>query len=176
MVDAAALVLAMPRRELFRVTGFSPSVDLAVLESLAEESWYSAPQALADNHDAKEVRLGLLAVRRREALVSCEGVLLHATPIPPETGRMGPGLSALRELALGAGRQLVGTDRCRVELAGYCNDDAMPECRPYFILVYRLRVAADNPAPPGMEWIGIDRLPGIPLDPVSALVTVALQE
>jgi hypothetical protein len=176
MVDDAALVLAMPRRELFRVSGFSRGVDLAVLESLAEESWYSAPRVLADNHDAKEVRLGLMVVRRREVLVSHEGVLLHATTIPPETGRMGHGLSALRELALGSGRHLVGTERCRVELVGYCNDDTLQECRPYFILVYRLRVEAECPVPPGMDWIDIDRLSGIPLDPVSALVTVALQE
>jgi hypothetical protein len=179
MVDDDPLVLAMPRRELFRVSGFTCQVDLAILQSLADESWYAAPPTLVDNFEAKEVRLGLIAVRREpdgdQALVSEGGVLLHATPIPPEVGAMGPGLRALRQLALAAGTELVGGARCQVELIGYCNDDALPECRPFFILVYRLRVPPGWASPAGMSWIGVPRLAGVPLDPVSVLVAAGLR-
>ncbi len=178
MVDDETLVLAMPRRELFRVSGFTVQVALEVLQSLADESWYAAAPSLVGNLDAKEVRLGLIAVRGDaggdQLLVSESGVLLHATPIPPEAGAMGTGLRAMRQLALAAGTQLMGGARCQVELIGYCNDDALPECRHFFILVYRLRVPENCPAPAGMSWISQRRLAGVPLDPVSVLVAAAL--
>lgn len=174
MGDDQALVLAMPRRELFRISGFCRTVDFAVLDSLAEESWFATPPSLIDNFEAKEVRLGLIIVRRdgndEQALVSEAGVLLHATPIPPEVGAMGRGLRALRNLSLAAGSQLMGTKGGQVELIGYCNDEALPECRMYFILVYRLRLPAACSAPPEMSWIGVSNLHGVPLDPVSAMI------
>ena len=177
-MDDAHLVLAMPRRELFRINGFTRQIDLEILHSLAEDSWYAAPSSLVGNFDAKEVRLGLVIMRAHdgaeELLVDGHGVALHATPIPPEVGHLGLGLVALRQLALVAGRTLLGISNGTVELIGYCNDDTLPECRPFFLLVYRLRVPAESPAPAGMKWISRPAISGVPLDPVSALVVAGL--
>jgi len=177
-MDDASLVLAMPRRELFRINGFTRQVDLEILHSLADDSWYAAPAALAGNFDAKEVRLGLIVMRAQDCaeqvLVDGHGVVLHTTPIPPEVGHLGPGLAALRQLALVAGRTLLGISNGTVELIGYCNDDTLPECRPFFLLVYRLRVPPDTIAPPGLSWVSRSVIGGVPLDPVSALVIAGL--
>ena len=177
-MDEASLVLAMPRRELFRISGFTKQVDLEILHSLAEDSWYAVPASLVNNFDAKEVRLGLVVMRAQggveHVLVDGHGVALHATPIPPEVGHLGPGLAALRQLALVAGRTLLGIGNGTVELIGYCNDDTLAECRPFFLLVYRLRVPPEAPAPTGMNWISRQAIGGVPLDPVSTLVVAGL--
>ena len=176
MEDDVQLVLAMPRRELFRIQGFVPPSDLQVLESIAEESYYAAPRLIAADFDAKEVRLGLVLLQGQQVLVSDHGVLLHATSVPPETGRMGTGLGALKQFALAAGRQLMGIADGRIELAGFCNEDALQECRGIFILVYKFRVPDSAQAPEGMSWIPLVRLGAVPLDPVSALVSDVLKE
>ncbi len=173
MAESPHLVLAMPRRELFRINGFTRKIDMDILLSLAEETWYAMPDTLVNNFDAKEVRLGVVVTRDvdgEQILIDEHGVALHATPIPPEAGVLGPGLVSLRQLALVAGRTMVGVDKATVELVGYCNDDALPECRPFFLLVYRLRVNAADVTPPGMTWVSHTALNGVPLDPVSALV------
>lgn len=178
MDDGDHLVLAMPRRELFRINGFTRAIDLTVLASLEEDAWYAAPTALANNLDAKEVRLGLVVARHADAgdqaLVTEHGILLHATPIPPDVGALGPGLRALRQLALVAGRHLVGSTHGTVEMLGYCNEDSLPECRAFFLLVYRLRLPAGTAAPEGMNWIALAHLAHVPLDPVSALIAAGL--
>src|SRR3954467_15862562 len=153
MDEDPQLVLAMPRRELFRIQGFVPPNDIAVLESLADESWFAAPEALAANFDAKEVAVGVIILRPGHALVSDAGVLLHATPVPPEAGQLGSGLAALKHFALAAGRHLLGTGAGRLELVGFCNDDALPETRGVFVLVYKMRAPDDAPAPAGMAWV-----------------------
>jgi hypothetical protein len=171
--EAPQLVLVMPRRELFRVHGFTRKVDMDILLSLAEDSWYAAPHTLVNNADAKEVRLGLVVIRNSDGeqfLVDENGVALHATLIPPEAGILGPGLAALKQLALLSGKKMLGVDQAQVELVGYCNDDSLPECRPYFLLVYCLRVSAQQPTPSGFNWISRSTIAGVPLDPVSALV------
>jgi hypothetical protein len=179
MLEDDGLLLAMPRRELFRLSGFSRKVDLAVLNSLSDESWFSSRNALQQNPDAKEVQLGLIAVRPgddgMQALVSQTGVMLHVAPIPVEIGHLGPGLSALRSLALAAGSQLVGGATCQVELFGYCNEESMPECREFFIMVYLLRVPQACRGPADMNWIGVRHLAGVPLDPVSVLLAEHLR-
>jgi hypothetical protein len=175
MMDEVQLVLAMPRRELFRIQGFVPPTDVAILESLAEESWYAAPSLLATDFDAKEVRLGLVVTKPGQVLLSETGVLLHATCVPPEAARLGSGLASLKHFALAAGRQLLATAGGRIELAGFCNEDALQECRGIFILVYRFQSSDDLPAPQGMGWVAHADLPGVPLDPVSALVLDAVR-
>lgn len=168
------LVMAMPRRELYKVSGFSPAVDFALLESLDQEHWFTLPTQLRGNPDAKEVRLGLVVTRLVEGveqvLVEEHGVLLHAAPIPPEFERFGSGLRALRELARAAAGQLVGCRIAHIELIGYLNDDSLQECRDAFLLIYRVRLPADHPTPSGMTWIGGPRLKDVGLDPVSALM------
>jgi hypothetical protein len=169
--ESEPLVLAMPRRELFRIHGLVPPLDMAVLESIAEESWYAAPSVLVGNFDAKEVRVGVIVLTAKQALVSEAGVLLHATPVPPEAGQMGTGLGALKNFALAAARHLVGHEGGRIELSGFCNEDALPECRGVFLMVYRLFLPDDCAAPEDMSWIERAELGSVPLDPVSALVT-----
>lgn len=168
--DEHQLVMAMPRRELFSVSGFVTQVEMRVIESLADESWFAAPKVLRDDLDSKEVRLGMLIQRAGEVLIDDGGVLLHATPIPPETATLGEGLRGLRELARVAARELL-EERCRgVQLVGYFNEDGLPETRPFFILVYLVQGEDDAPAPPGMSWIERGRLGEQPLDAASSVV------
>ncbi len=173
MDEDTQLVLAMPRRELFRINGFTRKIEMDILHSLTEDTWYAMPASLENNYDAKEVRLGVVVTRDHggeQFLIDEYGVALHATPIPPEAGQLGSGLVSLRQLALVAGKTLVGVTNAQVELVGYCNEDSLPECRPYFLLVYRLRVPPSEVTPPGMNWISKAALHGVPLDPVSALI------
>jgi len=172
--SSPVLVLAMPRRELFPISGFTLRIDLRVLDSLVDESWYADPATLVGNLDAKEVRLGLVACRGDAVLVSDAGLLLHTTAIAPEIGRLGSGLRALRELALLAGRRFLGEEGCRVELCGYCNDDGLREIRDSFILIYRCRVPEHCPAPAGMAWADRRRLADLPLEPASALIAAGM--
>lgn len=163
------LVLAMPRRELFSVSGFVTDIEMRVLESLDAESWFAAPSILHDDIEAKEVRLGLLVDRGDAVLVTADGVALHVTSIPAGVSELGEGLRALRELARGAGRALLGR-ACGAQLVGYYNDDALPESRPFFVLVYLVRVADDCAPPDGMAWVGKTTLGDLPLDPASSVV------
>lgn len=172
--DDAQMVLAMPRRELFRISGFTTKIDIPVLDSLADESWYAAPVTLNGNLDAKEVRLGVVVVRGDHVLVSENGELLQLTPIPPEVSNLGHGIRGLRELALAAGKTLLGTSKGNVELWGFCNDDSLAEVRQWFILVYKFFVRDDSPAPSGMSWVKASALSGMPIDPVSATIAGSL--
>jgi hypothetical protein len=169
--ESADLVMAMPRRELFRIQGFVPPNDLAILESLAEESWFAAPSVLRGDFDAKEVRIGLVMRSANAVLIDGDGVLLHVTPIPPEVGQLGTScLASLRNLALAAGRALLNTANGRVELSGFCNEDALQECQGVFLLIYRFQLAEPPEAPAGMRWLDRTQLAAEPIDPVSALV------
>lgn len=177
-VEEHALVMAMPRRELFSLSGFSTRISYPALESIAEESWFAAPGTLSGSLDAKEVRLGLVVTRqdaagRVEALLGTGGTLVHATPIPPEVAGFGAGLRALRDFAAAAGERFVGA-RCRVELAGHLNEDGLPEIRDVFLLVYRAVVEAATPAPAECSWCDAVALGREPLDPVGSLVAGAL--
>ncbi len=181
-MDDTPLVLAMPRRELFRIHGFTQRVEPAILTSIIADGWYAAPEAVAADSDAKEVRIGIL-IRRPAAegdgdgkpqyLVSEDGILLHVSPIPPESAKFGEGLAALRRFAQALGEALLRRGDCRIELVGYCNEDALVECRRCFLLIYRLITAADTAAPEGMSWVPRSALAGLALEPVSALVTEA---
>ena len=164
------LVLAMPRRELFSVSGFVTQVEMRVIESLADESWYAAPSTLRDDLDAKEVRLGMLIQKDEEALVDADGVLLHATSIPPETVNLGEGLRGVRELARIVCKELLGDHLRGVQLLGYFNDDGFPETRPFFLLVYLIRVDPEATSPAGMSWVQRGGLMELPLDPASTVV------
>jgi hypothetical protein len=175
--DDEAMVLAMPRRELFRVSGFTPRVELEILESLVDDSWYVAPRSLDGNLEAKEVRLGLVITRgerHEEILVGDGGLVLHTLSIPPGVGQLGPGVRALRELVLVTCRELIGGDAARVELIGCCNEDALPETRRVFLLVYRCRVSPEAKPPPTMAWTPAAALATLAVDPVSALILPAL--
>lgn len=173
------LVMAMPRRELYKVMGFTRGIDYTVLESLDQEHWFTLPSMVRGNPDAKEVRLGLVVTRLvdggEQVLVEESGVLLHAAPIPPEFERFGSGLRALRELARAAAAQLVGGKVAGIEMIGYLNDDSLVECRDAFLLIYRARLPSAHPPPAGMTWIGGPRLRDVALDPVSSLMATTFE-
>lgn len=168
------LVLAMPRRELFRISGFCARVDLGILESIADESWYGAASSLAGNLDAKEVRLGLIVQRGDHVLVDEGGTLLQTTRIGPDVASLGGGIKALRDLAQLAVAHFLGVPRVRVELCGYLNEDGLPELRDAFLLVYRCHAADGVAAPAGQSWVPIRQLRALPLDPASVVVASAL--
>jgi len=169
-----ALVLAMPRKELYRLSGFTSTIDMAIIEALNEDAWYALPSTLVGNLDAKEVRLGLVVTAGDRVLVDEGGNLLHTTPIGPEVARLGRGLKALRDLAALAGARFVGVERLRSELAGYLNDDSLGDHRHAFVMVYRCRVDEGVAAPAGLSWISQKSLSAIPLDPASILVAGGL--
>ena len=172
--DDDPLVLAMPRRELFRFSGFTTAIDLALIESLSNESWYTVASTLVSNFDAKEVRLGLLFERGDFVLLDAGGALLHTTSVGPEVGKLGSGIKALRDLALLAGARFVGVERVRCELTGFLNEDGIPGYKEAMILVYRCRVSEDAQSPPGMNWVGRAQLASLPVDPVSVLIAEKL--
>lgn len=175
------LVLAMPRRELFRVSGFTPKVDLVVLDSLSHESWFAAPSAIRQDIDTKEVRIGLV-VRRPGAekggdlLISEDGVAVHCAAVPPEVERFGGRLPALKTLARTGGLALIGggLNQGGIELIGYGQDDSLQELRSCFLLIYRLQIAAGQAAPIGYSWVSAGALRGVALDAVSTVVLAGL--
>jgi len=168
------LVLAMPRRELFAVSGLVTRVEMRVLESLADESWFAAPSTLVDDIESKEVRVALLVERDGWALVSDDGVLLHATPVPPEVTELGEGLASLKKLAHAAADALLDGALAGVQLLGYYNDDGLSETRPYFILVYLAHAeGGDAAAPDAMRWVDKGELADLPLEPASSVVAAA---
>jgi hypothetical protein len=164
------LVLAMPIRELYRVRGFTRAIALPILESLQQDSWFSAAGHLALDPMACEVRLGLLVRRPGEVLVGAGGEVLQATAIPHQVTSLGSGLQGIRDLARASARQLLGTDVRRLELVGYGREPSLQECRSLFILVYEGQAGAGIPAPAGMSWEAEARLATLPVDPVSALL------
>ncbi len=171
--EDSRLVLAMPRRELFKISGFSNQVDLSVIESLTEESFFARRPVLVGNLDAKEVRLGLIGMRDGRVLVDSTGKMLHLSPVWPESVREGFAPRVLREVAAVSAERLFGEEGCRVELCGCCNEDVMADVRHSFILIYRCFLNVDEP-PAGMVWVEVPLLDSIALEPLSALAAVAL--
>jgi len=168
------LVLAMPRRELYSIQGFTTQVEMRVIETLADESWYALPSVLREDIDAKEVRIGLVVQRRPDdpqVLLSEDGILLHTTTVPPEVSGLGEGLAALRAFARAACSELFQARPEGVQLYGYLNQDALPEIRPLFILTYLAQVPAATPAPMGMSWVARDRIHNLPVDAASSALT-----
>lgn len=175
----SSLVMAMPRRELFTVQGLQTRLELRILESVAEESWFAEPSSLREDIDAKEVRLALVLRRKGESgtsdwLLSEQGELLHATPVPAQVTGLGEGLKSLRELARLAARELLGGKPRDLQLWAYLNDDALPELKPFFILIYQVVAEPGNPAPAGMSWVGAGQLRRLPLDAASIVVAEGL--
>ena len=168
------LVLAMPRKELFRFTGFSIAIDLSIIESLAQDSWYTVASSLVSNFDAKEVRLGLIFERADQVLLDESGVILHTIRLGPEVGTLGRGVKALRDLALLAGARFVGVERVRCELTGFLNEDGIVGYKGAMVMVYRCRAPDEAQAPTGMTWVSRSQLSQRPIDPVSIMVAEKL--
>lgn len=172
--EVDALVMAMPRRELFAVSGFITEVQLQVLQSLQFEHWFALPEHIDEDIEAKEVRIGLLISRNDQYLVDSHGILLHVAQIPPEVEQFGEGLLGLKNLAQSAGKELLQQKNTCIELWGYLNEDSMVETRAYFILIYQMRVEESCPTPDDMAWVSMKSLNEMPLDPASALFASVL--
>ncbi|MFW5858560.1 MAG: hypothetical protein ACOCYP_00915 [Planctomycetota bacterium] len=167
--DGPTLVMAMPRRELWAVSGLERQVQLEVLESIEHESWFATREAIAGDVETKEVRIGLVLHREDQVLVHEDGVILHACAVPPEVERLAPGLRGLREFARLAARRLLGTQEEDLRLLGYLNEDRLEEAAGFLFLVYTVQVAPGCAAPLQTSWVGTARLGDLTLDPLSAL-------
>lgn len=174
--DLGQLVMAMPRRELFALRGFIQNVSLPVLESLQQEHWFALSDVIAEDLEAKEVRIGLLVEQEGRYLVDDQGLLLHTAAVPPEVEQFGVGLLGLKNLALSAGRKLLRQDESRIQLWGYLNEDGLLETRPFFILIYMLNASGNCSLPDAMEWATPEDLHEMPLDPASALFADVLSK
>ena len=161
------LVMAMPRRDLYTLSGFESRIELPILNCLEEEYWLAAPSVIADDVEAKEVQVGVIFNRGNHVLLTEDGVILHTTSIPSEALETGPCLRSLRNLARLGANTVIGFEEKGSVLCGYLNDDQLEELRPYFILVYEVFFADDTPAPNGMSWIDRRHLSDVALDPVS---------
>ncbi len=172
--EIGPMVMAMPRRELFAISGFGSDVQLSVLQSLQFEHWFALSEHLADDIEAKEVRIGLLISRDDQYLVDANGILLHVAQVPPEVEQFGAGLLGLKNLAKSAGTELLKEKNVRLDLWGYLNEDSMVETRPFFILIYQMRAPESCPTPDEMAWVSMKSLNEMPLDPASALFAEVL--
>jgi hypothetical protein len=174
--DGAELVLAMPARELFAVTGFTTELAMPVLESLGEESWFALPEAIREDPMAREVRLGMVIVRgtpgAREVLAQADGTILGLSALLPEH-LPGTGLGALKRHAQAVARARSGLPAgatCGVEVVGYIHDGKLPDLRHVVVAVYRAVVAPETPAPGEASWLRAASLTGLRLAPLCALV------
>jgi hypothetical protein len=133
------LVLAMPCREFIAVRGFSPKIDMAVLDSLQEDTWFTVPSAIQADPTAVVVHLALLIVRDDVVLVGQDGHVLFPEMVPPEAYSVKTGLGALKMFAEQRAHERLGGVRSRVELAGLVHE---PKLLPrQVLLVYRALVA-----------------------------------
>ena len=162
-----ALVMAMPRRELYTLKGFESRIELSVLSSLEDEYWIAAPAIIADDVEAKEVQVGVVFNRGNQVLVTEDGIILHTTSIPAEALEKGPCLRALRDLARLGASTVTGVSETGSVLCGYLNDDQLEDLRPYFVLVYEVFFPEDTAAPEHMTWVERKHLNDVALDPVS---------
>lgn len=172
--DDLALVMGMPRRELFTVRGFVTAIDLAVLNSLEDESWFATAAILADDVEAKEVQVGVVFSRESQVLLNEDGIIMHVATVPAEAMELGPVLRSLRDLARMGAEQMMDAQARSVTLRGYFNDDHMESVRPYFIMVYEVVFAADTPAPQGYSWVDRRHLRDVALEPLSIQIAEGL--
>jgi hypothetical protein len=162
------LLLAVPRRPLYGLSGMITRIDLAVLGAVSEEGWFATRAAIADDVDCKEVRLGVLVLRRLpegvQVLVADGGRLLHLADVPAEVGCA---LSGLKRHAQTVAAAALPGVQPGVELAGYLNDDGIPDLRRVFLLVYRATVPPGTGAPAGTAWVSAGAAGRMQLDAVS---------
>ena len=135
------LVLAVTTRECIALRGFSPRIELGMLESIQEETWFAQPAVIRNDPLAAEVRLVMLFQDADHVLIDEHGRFAADQAVLPEAFIAGPGLPGLKRHVQGLAQARVDRS-CSCELAGYAFN---PVDRPHsFFLVYRCRVV---PAP-----------------------------
>jgi hypothetical protein len=163
------LVLAMPRRELFRHGRFSAHIALPVLSSIAQESYLVSPATLAGDLEARRVRIALIVVAGDAVWVAEDGSAVAIADIPPDVDRFGPRLAGIRRLTQAGGKALIGADGS-ITLAGLGIDESLPGLADSVLIAYRYAVPVGTPAPGAGAWVTRAALRQWPVDPVSAIL------
>lgn len=131
------LVLAVTTRECISLRGFTPRIELGMLESIQEETWFTQPALIRNDPLAAEVRLVLLYQHVDHVLIDEQGCFAADQPLFPDTFAAEPGLPGLKHYVQGLALTRIG-HACGCELAGYAFH---PIDQPHlFYLVYRCRV------------------------------------
>jgi len=157
------LVLAVTTRESIALRGFSPRIELGMLESLQEETWFSQPATIRTDPLAAEVRLVLVFQHADHVLVDEQGRFAADQCILPEAFATSPGLPGLKQYVQGLAQARLGMP-CGCELAGYAfNPVSLPHL---FFLAYRCRVSQAVAVPPESgSWVpssSLDSLVSVP--------------
>ena len=161
------LVLAVTTRECIALRGFSSRIELGMLESIQEETWFAQPAIIRHDPLAAEVRLVMLFQHADHVLIDEHGRFAADQPVLPEAFAAGRGLPGLKRHVQGLALARVGRP-CGCELAGYAFN---PVDQPHlFFLVYRCRVlpaaGSLDEAPDGCgSWVpssALDRLIHLP--------------
>ena len=145
------LVLAVTTRECISLRGFTPRIELGMLESLQEETWFTQPALIRNDPLAAEVRLVLLYQHVDHVLIDEQGRFAADQPLFPNTFGAGPGLPGLKQYVQGLALTRLG-HACGCELAGYAFH---PIDQPHlFYLVYRCRVGLATGVPiASASWV-----------------------
>jgi hypothetical protein len=154
------LVLTMPCREFIALRGRSPRIELAVLDSLQEDSWFAVPAAIREDPLAVEVRLAIYRCRADAVFVDGAGRAVEAFPVLAERLAGGPRLAALRRYAeTSAGG--------RSELIGYVHE---PVVLPRTVhLLYQVTVPAAPLASASGAWLARNHLSSVLKQPLDRL-------
>ena len=154
------LVLAMPCREFISLRGRSPRIELAVLDSLQDETWLAIPAAIREDPLAVEVRIALYRTRGEDVFVESAGQAVAAFPVLAEDLGAGPRLAALRRYA----ETKAGA---RSELVGYLYE---PVALPRTIhLLYQVQAQAEVQAGVSGAWLARQHLANVLRQPLDRL-------
>lgn len=153
------LVLAVTTRECIALRGLCPTIDLAMIECLTDETWFAVPSAITADPLAAEVRLVLIFQHGEHVLIDEIGRFAVDRPLPPEAFAAGKGFVGLKRHVEQLAREQLATEQgagsCLCELAGYAFDPLVSA--NHFFLAYRCRPKVTDgqlPAPlAGGSWV-----------------------
>ena len=145
------LVLAVTTRECISLRGFTPRIELGMLEALQEETWFAQPAIIRNDPLAAEVRLALIYQHADHVLIDEQGRFAADQPLFPDTFAADRGLPGLKKYVQQLALIRLGMP-CGCELAGYAFH---PIDQPHiFYLVYRCRVVHATAVPVASgSWI-----------------------
>ena len=102
------LVLAVTTRECISLRGFTPRIELGMLESIQEETWFTQPALIRNDPLAAEVRLVLLYQHVDHVLIDEQGCFAADQPLFPDTFAAEPGLPGLKHYVQGLALTRIG--------------------------------------------------------------------
>jgi hypothetical protein len=150
------IVLAVTTRECIALRGFTPRIELGMLESLQHETWFAQPELIHKDPLAAEVRLVMIFQQDDQVLLDEQGHFAADQPLFPEAFAAGAGLPGLKKHVQALARARIGVS-CACEFIGYAFD---PVQLPHlFLVAYRCRVAASVPVAAGAgSWVSVASL------------------